>query len=199
MCYTERHFEPKPIVIAERFYFHQRNQGLNESVAEYITELRKLALHCEFGEFLKDALRDQLVCGLRSDALQKQLLAQTNLTLDKALQIAQGMEAAEKSTKTLQGDDTSSSNTINSTGSNHDQPNKPIRSCYRCGHADHLASACRFRAISVTRKDILQKFVRVDKRTVINSKQTRNNLDRVTHLLTDERGKINIHNLGARV
>ena len=28
------HFEPKPIVIAERFYFHQRTQGPNESVLE---------------------------------------------------------------------------------------------------------------------------------------------------------------------
>ena len=57
LCATlKAHFKPKPIVIAERFHFHQRNQGLNESVAEYIAELRRLALHCEFGEFLKDAL-----------------------------------------------------------------------------------------------------------------------------------------------
>ena len=57
LCATLKvHFEPKPIVIAERFHFHQRNQGLNESVAENITELCKLALHCEFVEFLNDAL-----------------------------------------------------------------------------------------------------------------------------------------------
>ena len=84
LCATlKAHFQPKPIVIAERFRFHQRSQGLNESVAEYIAELRKLALHCEFGEFLKDALRDGLVCGLRNADVQKQLLAQTDLTLDK--------------------------------------------------------------------------------------------------------------------
>ena len=118
LCATlKAHFQPKPVVIAERFQFHQWSQGLNESVAEYIAELRKLALHCEFGEFLKDALRDRLVCGLRNAGVQKQLLAQTDLTLDKALQVAQGMEAAEKSTKTLQGGDTSSSNSqINCTG-----------------------------------------------------------------------------------
>ena len=33
------HFEPKPLVIAERFYFHQRTQGTNESVLEYVAEL----------------------------------------------------------------------------------------------------------------------------------------------------------------
>ena len=64
LCATlKAHYEPKPIVIIERFRFHQRNQGLNESVAEYIAESCRLALHCEFGDFLKDALRDRLVCG----------------------------------------------------------------------------------------------------------------------------------------
>ena len=28
----KRHFEPKPLVIAERFTFHRRNQLLNESI-----------------------------------------------------------------------------------------------------------------------------------------------------------------------
>ena len=153
LCATlKAHFQPKPIVIAERFRFHQRSQGLNESVAEYIAELRKLALHCEFGEFLKDALRDRLVCGLRNAGVQKQLLAQTDLTLDKALQVAQGMEAAEKSTKALQGGDTSSSNSqINRTGPSRGSSRQPSKSCYRCGHTDHIATACRFRESTCNR------------------------------------------------
>ena len=40
LCATlKAYFELKPIVIAERFCFHQRNQGLNKLLAEYITEL----------------------------------------------------------------------------------------------------------------------------------------------------------------
>ena len=58
------HFQPKPLVIAERFYFHRRNQNAAESIADYVAELRRLATHCEFGEYLNDALRDRLVCGL---------------------------------------------------------------------------------------------------------------------------------------
>ena len=34
------HFEPKPLIIAERFNFHRRQQAKGESVAEYISELR---------------------------------------------------------------------------------------------------------------------------------------------------------------
>ena len=32
-------FEPKPVVIAERFQFHRRNQNAEKSVAEYEAEL----------------------------------------------------------------------------------------------------------------------------------------------------------------
>ena len=33
------HFEPKPVIIAERFHFHRRNQAAGETVAEYLAEL----------------------------------------------------------------------------------------------------------------------------------------------------------------
>ena len=52
----QRHFDPKPLVIAERFYFHRRCQQAGESIAEYIAELRRLATNCEFGEYLEQAL-----------------------------------------------------------------------------------------------------------------------------------------------
>ena len=65
------HYEPQPVVIAERFYFHKRGQGANESIADYMAALRQLATHCAFANFLDDALRDRLVCGLRSTAIQK--------------------------------------------------------------------------------------------------------------------------------
>lgn len=35
----KQHFDPKPLVIAERFYFHRRCQQAGESIAEYIAEL----------------------------------------------------------------------------------------------------------------------------------------------------------------
>lgn len=60
------HYEPKPIVIAERFTFHRRNLHPGETVAEYVAELRHSATNCEFGPYLSEALRDRFVCGLRN-------------------------------------------------------------------------------------------------------------------------------------
>ena len=74
-------------------------------MADYIAELHKLALHCEFGKFLNDSLWDYLVCELSTagnTAAQKQLLLQTELTLDKAPRLAQGKAAAKEGTRKLQ-------------------------------------------------------------------------------------------------
>ena len=136
----KRHFEPKPLVIAERFYFHRKNQGASESIAEYLAELRRLATNCEFGEYLSDALRDRLVCGLRNASIQKRLLSEANLTLTKAGEIAQGMEAAENNAKRLHGEDGTQVYRVTPPGRTG-----PEKLCYRCGGANHTPSVCRFR------------------------------------------------------
>ena len=90
------HFEPKRSIIAERFHFHKRDQTAGETVAAFDAALRKLAVHCYFGEVLQDTLRDRFVCGLRHDAIQRRLLSETSLTYDKTLEIAKAMEASDK-------------------------------------------------------------------------------------------------------
>ena len=97
----KKHFEPSKIVIAERFHFHRRSQGPEETISEFLAELRRLAAHCSFGDFLSDALRDRLVCGLRSEAIQRKLLSQRDLTLNQAVDIAKGTEAASRDSHQL--------------------------------------------------------------------------------------------------
>ena len=67
----KNHYEPKKIVIAERFHFHRRNQAVGESIADYVAELRRLSTHCRFEAYLEQALRDRLVCGIRSETIQR--------------------------------------------------------------------------------------------------------------------------------
>ena len=56
------HLNPKPLVIAERFKFHNRKQQEGETVAQYMAALRKLTERCEFKDYLEEALRDQRNC-----------------------------------------------------------------------------------------------------------------------------------------
>ena len=133
----KRHFEPKPLVIAERFHFHRRFQAADESVAQFMAQLRRLAEHCDFKEYWDQALRDRLVCGLRNESVQRRLLAESDLTLSRALELAQGMEAAERNAKSLKGTETVV----------HKVTAKRVSqvACYRCGLSNHEPKNCRFR------------------------------------------------------
>ena len=95
----DAHFKPKPVIIAERFRFYKRNQESGEKVADYLAELRRLAATCEFKTFLGEALRDKFVCGLSSEGIQRRLLIEASLTLEKAFELAQGMESAAADAK----------------------------------------------------------------------------------------------------
>ena len=99
------HFEPKVIVVAERFYFHQRNQGPTETITDYVAELRRLAKSCQFSKFLNESLRDRFVCGLHNTAIQKRLLTESDLKLSQAIQIVQSLEASDLSAKKLHRSD----------------------------------------------------------------------------------------------
>ena len=57
------HIEPKPLIVAQMLNFHHRDQAQEESVAEYLAELRHLASKSNFGAYLDEAIRDRLVCG----------------------------------------------------------------------------------------------------------------------------------------
>ena len=76
----QRHFEPAPLMIAERFHFHKRDQHKGEGVADYAAVLKQYTERCDFVEFLEQALRDRFVCGLKNSAIQKKLLTEKKLS-----------------------------------------------------------------------------------------------------------------------
>jgi hypothetical protein len=91
------YFSPIPIIVVEKFKFNKREQKVNETIASYMMELKKMAQHCKFGTFLSEALR-VVVCGINNEMIQRKLLAETDLTYDNALKLALSNEAQVQST-----------------------------------------------------------------------------------------------------
>lgn len=96
-------YAPTPLEIAENFRFQQRRQLEEESILQYVAALQKLSINCNFGPYLKTALRNQFVFGMKSTRIQSRFLKSRNLTLHKAVQFATSVEMSAKDTNQLQG------------------------------------------------------------------------------------------------
>ena len=152
------HREPKTSTILRRFQFNSRTRAPDESVADYVAGLRRLAERCAYGEMLEEMLRDRFVCGINNAAIQRRLLAESDLTLTKAVAVAQAAEIADTEVKELQSSTAGIS--IESTTDDKDvhkctseyparTKNKVNRGtdCYRCG-AKHNPDQCRFKSVN---------------------------------------------------
>ncbi|KAL1255447.1 hypothetical protein QQF64_013508 [Cirrhinus molitorella] len=136
------HFEPKPLLIVERFRFNHCNQRPDETVTEYAVELKQCAVSCEFGATLDEALHDRFVSGIRNEACQRRLLSESNLTFARAFEIALSMETAEKDTQQLRGHD-SHLGVVHSVSVQ--TPSQRGMKCYRCHGKNHSAQVCYFK------------------------------------------------------
>ncbi len=83
-------YDPKSV---QRFQFNTRVRTKGESIATYVTALWKLAEHCNYGDSLNEMIRDRLVCGVEHDVIQTHLLAERDLTFEKALENAKTMDS----------------------------------------------------------------------------------------------------------
>ena len=133
-------FQPKRLVISERFQFHRRTQAADESTAEFDSALRKLTTCCEFGETLKETLRDRFVCGLQHEATQHMLLAEHALTYQQVLEIARGMEPADNNTTALK----TRESLVHKVKDQIPQATER-KTCFLSGRTDHFPKYCTFK------------------------------------------------------
>ena len=123
--------------------FNTRPQGATEGIDGYVTELRKLARNCEFGELHNSIIRDRIVCGIRSNEVRKRLLREKDINLERAVEMCKTSEITEKQGKNIVVDqddrevynvkDDSKKPTGKSRGTRgkHKQTKKPFN-CKRC-------------------------------------------------------------------
>ena len=92
-----------------------------------------------FGNYLEEAIRDHIICGLHNKSIQKHLLAEAELTLTKTLDITEGMEAADHNAQKLKGAEGNSFRVS--------EVSAVTNPCYRCGSYCHKPKDCRFKEV----------------------------------------------------
>ncbi|KFD49780.1 hypothetical protein M513_09375 [Trichuris suis] len=150
----KQYFNPEPSEIVERFRFYKRDQRPNESISDFVAELRRLSEHCNFGNGVDTVLRDRFVCGISDEELQRRLLAEQVATFDAAVKEALATETARlESIEIRTGQAISDIQQIRTkphkrkprekeTGSG--QETERPTGCHRCG-GQHDARTCRFK------------------------------------------------------
>ena len=136
-----QHYDPSPSEIVRRFHFNSTIRHKGESVATYVSELRGLVQFCNFGDSL------DTMFGINDESIQRSLLAEASLTLKKALELAQGLEAAAKNVPEIQGTSQAIPGSMPGQSSEvHAVSYKKTEFvCYRCGQSGHSPAHCTFR------------------------------------------------------
>ena len=89
----------------ERYIFRNRNQDENEPIETYVTVLRALVRSCKFRDLEESLLRDQIVKGIRDDAVRRKLLQTRELNLQKAIDICRASEMSSRQLKEMKPSD----------------------------------------------------------------------------------------------
>ena len=161
------HCNPKLNETVERYRFFMRDQGMDETVDKYVTDLRVLASSCNFGQLKDSLIKDRIVCGTNNSALRERLLREENLTLDKCLKVCRATELSKENCKTLQGQVVEEVHALKHTtrktrddevcckfcGKTHERNKSKCpafgKKCSKCGKENHFASKCKTKTENV--------------------------------------------------
>ena len=161
----DSHFNIRKNIPFERCVFPEAGQESGENIDLYVTRLKKLTIHCEYGDATQNEIRDQVIAKCRSSKLRKRLLQEPDLILDKVLTIGKLMEQSDHQTKKIEQQNSARSLTdkmkesfsdLNKVRpSKYQHKSKQARNtrdhncsqqrqqCGRCGMNNHKSKDCR--------------------------------------------------------
>jgi hypothetical protein len=138
--------------------FLNRKQNEGESVNTYLTELRALAIPCNYNQsMLNIMLRDVFVSGLRDRAILDRLFEEDDIDLDKTVKIALAMEKAVKGAAdiidqpqrinivSVGNRKNKESKFVQRKNKTFPQPKISYETCSRCTGTNHNKNECRLK------------------------------------------------------
>ena len=130
----------------ERYLFNKSLQESDESIDIYVTALRNLSKTCNFCECLHDSLiREQIVMGVRDNAIRKQLLQEKKLTLNTCIDICRSAKATASQLKAMSGPCQCDANKVKSKHSSFkDIKKKQVDKKFQKPETKQKENSCKF-------------------------------------------------------
>ncbi len=130
----------------ERYLFNSRSQQDGEPIDVFVTALKNLAETCEFGELKDSLICDRIILGIADHGIQKRLLRNADLTLDRTITIIRTTTTASTQLSHMAGNEQSRVYAVKSQSRQH--PNtletgiKSSAICFNCGGAYPHTGEC---------------------------------------------------------
>ncbi len=143
---VQKQVSPSLSVLVARYRFNSRSRKPEESVSAYAAELCHLTEHCTYGDVLGEMLRDQLVCGINNEVIQRRLLAEDKLTFDRDLEMALCMESAASHARDMsRSAPVSLPASVNVIKHSQESAKSSGKLCFRCRRGKHDPNDCSFK------------------------------------------------------
>lgn len=159
----EKYCSPKSNVIFERYKFNSIVQKEGQPFDSFLTELSKAVKTTEYQE-KDDMVRDRIVMGVRDKHTQESLLRESNLTLEKAVNLCRATEVSKSQAKILKNESALDAVKVGKGNlknfckfCGYDRHGKNGcyaygKTCARCQGKNHFASVCT--SVSTSGKNI---------------------------------------------
>ena len=85
----------------ERYVFRTRLQRDEETIEQYVTDLKYKAKSCNYGDLEESLIRDQIVLGTPNVKVKERLLSIDDLNLEKTVSICQASEVAKRQIRAM--------------------------------------------------------------------------------------------------
>lgn len=127
----DSYFLPEVNETYERHSFFLREQHVDESIDQYVTELRDLSSTCNFGSLTDNLIRDRIVLGIRDRSIKDRLLRIKDLDLNKALEVCRAAERTKSQLADICPQNSDEVLKINKHGSNKDSSSRSQKPWFR--------------------------------------------------------------------
>ena len=166
----EAYVKPKSNRVFARYKFHQKVQQEGESFEQFLTDLKLLVKDCGYGD-PDEMVRDSVVIGCHSTKTREKLIQEgSDLTLEKAIDVARTDEMSKTQLETMANED-ASINSLNQRKPETERPRKqknehtqtrevPSKECHKCGYK-HGNNKCCAKGKRCTKCQKLNHFARV--------------------------------------
>ena len=166
----EAYVKPKSNRVFARYKFRQKVQQEGEPFEQFLTDLKLLVKDCGYCD-PNEMVRDRVVIGCHSTKTREKLIQEgSDLTLEKAIDIARTDEISKTQLETMASED-ASNNSLNQRKQKPEQTRKqkhdhtqkkevPSKECQECGYK-HGNNKCYAKGKRCTKCQKLNHFARV--------------------------------------